>query len=107
MVRIMAVLSFVMLIMVTMACQNSGEKNGGPVEIETQDINQVLAAHSDELMAIPGVVGINIGLLEEGGSTLCIRVMVKEMTAELQKTIPHTLDGHPVKIQVTGEIKAF
>src|SRR5439155_1082236 len=48
-----------------------GEEKGGTVA--TRTINQVLAAHSDSLMALPGVVGTAIGLCD---GEKCIKVMV-------------------------------
>lgn len=68
-----------------------------------QDINAVMQAHVEEWMALPGVVGVYIGAQED--STLCIRVMVRQKTAELEKKVPSTVDGHPVEIEETGEIK--
>jgi hypothetical protein len=68
-----------------------------------RDINEVMKAHTDELMSLPGVVGVYIGALDD--STLCITVMVKEITSELKQKIPKTLEGHPVVIEETGEIR--
>jgi hypothetical protein len=69
------------------------------------DIKNVMEAHVDELMAIPGVVGVAIGALEDGRP--CIRVMLAEDTRELRDKIPSELDGYPVDIEVTGRIRAL
>ncbi len=42
-----------------------------------RDINTVLRDHDQELMAIPGVVGVYVGLLDDG-KTSCLKVMVAE-----------------------------
>lgn len=68
------------------------------------DIDTVLARHADRLLAIPGVVGVGEG--EQAGRPAVI-VMVAQLTKELRETLPDDLDGHPVLIDVTGEITAF
>jgi hypothetical protein len=68
-----------------------------------RDINDVMKTHVNELMALPGVVGVFIGALDNG--TPCIKVMVVKATPELEKKIPRDLEGHPVVIVETGEIR--
>ncbi len=68
-----------------------------------RDIKTVMDSHVDELMAIPNVVGVAIGELDDG--TPCIQVLVKEETDETTRKIPKTLEGHPVQIIETGEIR--
>ncbi len=70
----------------------------------TTPIKTTLKAHTDALMAIPGVVGVGQSLL---GDTPCIKVFVVEKTSALQEQIPKALDGHPVVIEQTGVIKAL
>jgi hypothetical protein len=66
-------------------------------------IEQALKKHTPGLMGIPGVVGTAQGL---SGSKPCILVMVVARSRELVDRIPRKLGGHPVRIQVTGEIRA-
>ena len=68
-----------------------------------RDIKTVMEAHVADLMAIPGVVAVAIGELDD--KTPCIRVYVLEQTEELGRKIPKDLQGHPVVIEVSGEIK--
>lgn len=68
-----------------------------------RDINEVMKDHTEELMALPGVVGIYIG--KTSNNRLCIRVMVVKKTRELIKQIPQALEGHPVEIEVSGVIR--
>ena len=75
----------------------------GQSEMATRDIKEVMEAHTEELMAIPGVVGVYIGALGDG--TPCIKVMVIEKTPELEQKIPKALEGHPIVIEETGEIR--
>jgi len=73
--------------------------------MSTEDIKRVMDAHVDELMAIPGVVGVAIGALEDGKP--CILVLVAKKTSENRATIPPEIEGYPVKIEETGEIRAM
>ena len=65
-------------------------------------ITDVLEAHTAELMAIPGVVGTGIG--EENGEP-CILVLVSKKDERLRRQIPTRLDGFPVRIDETGEVR--
>jgi hypothetical protein len=76
-----------------------GEKAMPPTTIQ-----EVLKTHTPELMSIPGVVGTALG--EQKGE-LCIKVLVVQKTPELTQKIPSTLEGFPVVIQQTGEIRAL
>lgn len=67
------------------------------------DINGVKDAHASELMAIRGVVGVYVGETEEGNACICI--MVRELTPELKRRVPTLLDGYPIVIEVTGEMR--
>ena len=68
-----------------------------------RDINEVMEAHVAKLMALPGVVGVFVGALDNG--TPCIKVMVIKANPELERKIPRDLEGHPILIVETGEIK--
>ena len=67
------------------------------------DINAVLAAHEKELMAVPGVVGVYVGFLDDGKSP-CLKIMLARPTPE-SRQIPAQIDGFPVRLEVTGEIR--
>ena len=69
----------------------------------TRPIEEVQAAHSPALMAIPGVVGTFIGATADGKP--CIEIMVIERTAALERQLPRTLEGHPVEIFESGRIR--
>lgn len=79
-----------------------GPQKKGKVEVPSRDINAVMADHTGELMAIPGVTGVAIGELED--HTPCILVLVEEETDELARKIPKVLEGHPVRLLVSGKI---
>ncbi len=94
----------VSMIAIQTGCEQSAKKN---VQTETaqtmKDINEVIKVYADSLMAIPGVVGLYHGLDDDGKS--CLKVMVKEKTPEISKRIPERIEGFPVVIDETGEIK--
>ncbi len=69
----------------------------------TREIAEVLDAHRDSLMAIPGVVGTGVGKCED---ELCIAVMVARKSPELAERIPATLEGYKVDVRETGEFQA-
>ena len=55
-------------------------------------------------MAIPGVVGVYIGLLRDG-KTPCLVVVVVKETKELRRRIPESLEGYPVLLEESGIIR--
>jgi hypothetical protein len=69
-----------------------------------RDINAVLADHDRELLALPGVVGVYVGLLPDQ-KTECLKVMLARKDPNLERTIPRRLEGYPVVTEVTGEIR--
>ena len=87
-------------------CRSGPENESGMPNsnMPRRDINLVLQEHDDELLAIPGVVGVFAGLLEDG-KTLCLKVMADRKTRELERTIPKSLEGYPVVLEETGPIR--
>jgi hypothetical protein len=69
-----------------------------------RDINAVLRDHDEELLAIPGVVGVYVAVLEDG-KTPCLKVMLARKTPEADRDIPKSIEGYPVVSEVTGEIR--
>jgi len=69
-----------------------------------RDINAVLADHDKQLMAIPGVVGVYVGVLPDQ-RTSCLKVMLARNDPVAKKNIPKTLEGYPVITEVTGKIE--
>src|SRR2546426_6045359 len=71
--------------------------------VTTQPIEAVLAAHSDSLMALPGGVGTAIGRCD---GAPCIRVFLAAPDDATRQRIPARLEGYPVRVEVTGPIRA-
>lgn len=70
----------------------------------TRDINAVLRDHDRKLMALPGVVGVYVGLLDDE-RTECLKVMLARKDRNLERAIPRVIEGYRVVTEVTGEIK--
>jgi hypothetical protein len=68
------------------------------------DINAVLAAHDKEIMKLPNVVGVYVGVLEDR-KTPCLKVMLSKASPTTAAALPPTIDGFRVVTEVTGEIK--
>jgi hypothetical protein len=68
-------------------------------------IVDVLASHTPGLMAMPGVVGTYQGAGTDGAPAIV--VMLARSDAGLERRIPRTLEGWPVVIEVTGELRAM
>ena len=76
----------------------------GESGMATPTIQQVLEAHTDEWMALPGVVGAGIGQVE---GLACIKIFVDRPRPELTAKIPATLDGYRILVDAIGEIRAL
>ena len=74
------------------------------VSMTRRDINDVLKDHDKELLAIPGVVGVYVGLLPDD-KTPCLKVMVVKETEDLKRRIPNSIEGYPVLIEESGVIR--
>ena len=68
-----------------------------------RSINAVLADHDKELFAIPGVVGVYVGLMP-GQKGSCLKDMLARKDPNLERQIPRELEGYPVVTEVAGEI---
>jgi hypothetical protein len=100
------VLGFILVMLVIFSISHSGEKSDILPEgnqMGAKAIEEVIKEHAREWMAIPGVVGGGQGLCE---GKPCIKVFVIKKTPDLEQKLPKTLDGYPVVIEETGEVKA-
>lgn len=68
------------------------------------ELARIVASHAEALMAIPGVTGVAVGLLPDG-ETPCLQILVTRQTDELEALLPRTVEGHPVVIVESGEIR--
>lgn len=100
-----SVLSVILLLIACSAAMRSQVNQTGQQESMTQkDINAVLKDHDKELLTIPGVVGVYVGLLPDD-KTPCLKVMVVKETEDLKRRIPKSIEGYPVLIEESGVIR--
>src|SRR6266699_1643999 len=95
---VLIVLSSIIVYSENMALGNSPEPK--------RDINDVLAAHDKELLAIPDVVGVYVGTTEDG-RTPCLKVMLARKNPESERKIPRIIEGYPVVTEITGNVRAL
>jgi hypothetical protein len=67
------------------------------------NIASLIERRSAELLDIPGVVGVAQG--EQDGRQV-IQIMVERRTPELLARLPRTLDGYPVVVVESGQIRS-
>jgi len=67
-------------------------------------IEQAQEKYQDQWMAIPGVVGVGLGAVDDEP---VIKVLVLRKTPELEQKIPKEVEGYPVVIEETGVIRAL
>lgn len=84
------------------ACNPAPGRLESPQEEEMSQptIEEVQDAHTEEWMALPGVVGTGIGLCDEAP---CIRVFLSRPSPETEEAIPSIVEGYRVDVRVTGE----
>src|SRR2546427_10074017 len=90
------------LVLLAGALACSGSQHGGAATVTARSIDEVLAAHTDSLMALPGVVGTAIGLCD---GERCIKVFLADSGADTKRRIPARLEGYRVLAEVTGTIR--
>ena len=102
---ILFILGFIVLVSNILSCvKKSIDRGGEENKMSARKIEEVLKEHTDDLMAIPGVVGTGQGLCD---GKPCIKVFVVKKTPELEDKIPEKLEGYSVKIEETGVIRAL
>ena len=72
-------------------------------EMQTS-IQDVKAQHETELMAVPGVVSVGIGMDDDGNKVIVVGVESDQ--PEIRAQVPQTVDGYPVRVDVVGKMKA-
>ena len=70
-----------------------------------RDINAVLAAHDRQLLELPAVVGVYVGVLADGKTPCCLKVMLARPTPETERMLPLEIEGYAVVTEIPGKIR--
>ncbi len=87
----------------TCGCRDGAGDSKRRQPMAGKTIQQVQEEHTDDWMAIPGVVGTAIGQCE---GKPCILVFTAANTERVRQKIPLTVEGYPVVVEYTGAIHA-
>lgn len=68
-------------------------------------IEDVKRRHARDLMALSGVLAVGIGRTSDGKDAIMVSVRRDDPGAASR--VPSTLEGHPVVVQLTGEIRGL
>jgi len=93
-----------LLLAATLNCRPDRSTQQSDARMSEKTIEQVQQEHTDAWMAIPGVVGTAIG---QRKSKPCILILAASNAEQVRRTIPATVEGYPVVIEYTGEIRAL
>lgn len=93
----------VILISLCCACQSTEKKSEKELVIPSAEVIRVMNRYADSLMAISGVTGVSVGADEDG--LPLIMILIREESAELRALLPDSLEGYPVQVNVSGEIR--
>jgi hypothetical protein len=88
----------------------SSVQSGSPPDDEyvrrVANVKSVKDRHEDDLMSIPGVVGVAVGTDNSAGEPT-IHIYVSKDTPQMRDRFPTQLEGVPVTFRQTGEIQAY
>ena len=80
-----------------------------PQEVNTVSsltIEEVKADWEERLMAMPGVMGVGIGLTQDRQQT-CIKIYVNRQTSAQVDQIPQEIEGYPVEVEIRKPFRAL
>ncbi len=75
--------------------------------VELENAKGIKERNKEATLAVPGVVGMGIGLSETAPGKIAIEVYVKEPAHAMKGRIPERLETIPVKIVETGKFVAY
>ena len=67
-------------------------------------IEEVKESCEKQLMAMPGVMGVGIGLTQDRRET-CIKVYVDGKASAQAVQIPKEIEGYPVEVEIRGTFR--
>jgi hypothetical protein len=73
--------------------------------MSNRTIGKVKETYESQLLAIPGVIGVGIGLTQDRRET-CIKVYVDRRVSEAGAEIPKEIEGYPVEVELRGTFRS-
>ena len=70
------------------------------------ELREIQAANEDAILNVPGVVGMGIGLTEDGKG-LAFVVYCKKLTTQVRAMVPRHVEGVPVRLIESGVFRAY
>lgn len=95
----------VLLVAALGGCGNTPDSGSSPPPTPRRSLEEVLAEKTPEWMSWEGVVATAQGELEDGRA--CIVIYLAYDSKELRERIPASVEGHPVRVEVSGEFQAL
>lgn len=74
--------------------------------VSNPTIEEVKADWEERLMAMPGVMGVGIGLTQDRQRT-CIKVYVNRQASAQVDQIPREIEGYPVEVEIRKPFRAL
>lgn len=102
--RLLLSLAMGIIMLYVPGCARTARNGDEGKNVPAKSIQQVLREHTDEWMAIAGVVGVAEGKFE---NKPCITILAIKKTREIAKKFPTKVESFPVIIKETGEIRAL
>jgi hypothetical protein len=93
------------LALVPTGCRNDQARRSTSMSAPSRSIVDVLAEHSPRIIAMSGVTAIGEGRLPDGRP--CIQIFIREKDPTLEARLPRTIEGYPVVVEVSGQIRAL
>jgi hypothetical protein len=72
--------------------------------MSNKNIEEVKEAWEERLLAVPGVMGIGIGLTKDRRE-ICIKVYVDRKASAQAAQIPTEIEGYPVEVEIRGTFR--
>jgi hypothetical protein len=73
-------------------------------DIDMKTIGEVKQANEAELLALPDVASVGIGLDEKGSPAIVVGLARENVRT--QALIPQELETYPVTVKITGQLRA-
>lgn len=84
--------------------RGSGLSTQRRTSMSNKTIKEVKEAWEERLMAMPGVMGVGIGLTKDTRQK-CIKVYVERKASAQAAQIPREIEGYPVEVEIRGTFR--